>query len=151
MPEYEDSITVQASPEAVFAFVSDVSRLPEYLPTTHHAEAQPGGRVRVQGEAGGQAYDSDGYFRTDQPNGRVEWGSDGENRYSGWLEIDGIADECEVTVHLNFQPKSGQEERLESQSGSRDETIQQGLVASLESIRNIAEGRGGKVEPPAAT
>ncbi len=53
MPEYEHSLTVQASPEAVFTFVSDVSRLPEYLPTTHHAEAQPGGRVRVQGEAGG--------------------------------------------------------------------------------------------------
>ena len=69
MPEYEHSLTVQASPDAVFAFVSDVSRLPEYLPTTHHAEAQPGGRVRVQGEAGGHNYDSDGYFRTD----RAEW------------------------------------------------------------------------------
>lgn len=151
MPEYEHSLTVQASPEAVFAFVSDVARLPEYLPTTHHAEALPGGRVRVQGEAGGHKYDSDGYFRTDAPNGRVEWGSDGGNRYDGWLEIDGVEDECEVTVHLNFQPKPEQSERMDAQTGNRDKTIQEGLIAALESIRNKVEGHGGKVEPTAAT
>ena len=150
MPEYEHSLTVQAPPEAVFDFVSDVSRLPQYLPTTHHAEAQPGGRVRVQGEAGGRAYDSDGYFRTDPVNWRLEWGSDGENRYSGWLEIDGVADECEVTVHLNFQPNPEQGRRMEEQTGDRDGTIQDGLAAALESIRNQVEGRGGKVEPAAA-
>jgi uncharacterized protein YndB with AHSA1/START domain len=49
MPDYEHSLTIEASPETVFDFVSDIANLPKYLPTTHHAEAQPGGRVRVQG------------------------------------------------------------------------------------------------------
>ena len=151
MPDYEHSLTVEASPDAVFDFVSDVANLPKYLPTTHSAEAQPGGRVRVQGEAGGRAYDSDGYFRVDKPNYRLEWGSDGENRYLGWLEIDGMDDECEVTVHLTFQPKPEQSERMDAQTGDRDQTITDGLVAALESIRNNVEGRGGKVEPAAAT
>jgi len=151
MPDYEHSLAIEASPDAVFDFVSDIANLPKYLPTTHKAEAQPGGRVRVQGEAGGHAYDSDGYFRLDAPNRRMEWGSDGENRYLGWLEIDGAADECEVTVHLTFQPKPEQSERMDEQTGDRDKTIMDGLVAALESIRNYAEGQGGKVEPAAAS
>ena len=151
MPDYEHSLTIDASPDTVFAFVSDIQNLPKYLPTTHAAEAQLGERVRVQGEAGGHAYDSDGYFRLDAPNHRMEWGSDGENRYLGWLEIDGVADECEVTVHLTFQPKLEQAERMAEQTGDLDTTISEGLVASLESIKNFVEGRGGKVEPVAAS
>lgn len=150
MPDYEHSLAVQASPRAVFDFAADIENLPKYLPTTHHAEAQPGGRIRVQGEAGGQAYDSDGYFRTDPMNLRLEWGSDGENRYLGWLEVDGVDDECEVTVHLTFQPKPEQGERMDTQTGDRDKTIQDGLTAALESLRNQVEGTGGKVEPAAA-
>ena len=80
----------------------------------------------------------------------MEWGSDGENRYAGWLEIDGVDDECEVTVHLNFQPKPEQGERMDAQTGDRDKTIQEGLIAALASIRNAVEGTGGKVEPAAA-
>ena len=136
MPDYEHSLTIEASPETVFDFVSDIKNLPKYLPTTHQAEAQPGGRVRVQGEAAGHAYDSDGYFRIDAPNHRLEWGSDGENHYRGWLEIDGAASECEVTVHLMFQSKRE----------GRDKTISEGLISALESIRSQVEGNGGKVE-----
>lgn len=151
MPEYEHSLAIEASPDAVFAFVSDIANLPKYLPTTHHAEAQGPGRVRVQGKAGGHAYDSDGRFHADPIDHRLEWGSDGENRYLGWLEIDGVEDECEVTVHLSFQPKAEQGKRMDEQTGDRDKTIQEGLVAALESIRNYVEGRGGKVEPTAAS
>ena len=136
MPDYEHSLTIEASPETVFKFVSDIKNLPKYLPTTHQAEALPGDRVRVQGEAADHAYDADGYFRVDAPNHRLEWGSDGENRYRGWLEIDGAASECEVTVHLSFQ----------ANPGDRDKAISEGLISALESIRRQVEGNGGKVE-----
>jgi ribosome-associated toxin RatA of RatAB toxin-antitoxin module len=154
VPEYEDTLTVEASPQAVFDFVSDVANLPKYLPTTHHAEPQQGERVRVQGEAAGHRYDSDGWFRADRTEYRLEWGSDGENLYSGWLEIDEGTDpdSCTVTVHLSFQPKPHQNERLAEQGGGdRDATIQRGLEAALQSIKNLCEGEGGKVEPPQAT
>ena len=146
MPDYEHSLTIEASPETVFEFVSDIKNLPKYLPTIHQAEAQPGGRVRVQGEAAGRAYDSEGYFRIDAPNHRLEWGSEGENRYQGWLEIDGVAGECEITVHLTFQPKPNQSSRMDAQTGDRDKTIGDGLISALESIRHLVEGHGGKAE-----
>ena len=151
MPEYEQSLSVAAAPATVFAYVSDVGNLPKYLPTVTHAEAQSDEHVRVQGSAGGHEYDSDGYFRVDETEHRLEWGSDGENQYSGWLKVDGMDDMSEVTVHLSFQPKPGQEARFEEQSGSRDGAILDGLSAALNSIRNEVEGRGGKVESNAAT
>lgn len=145
-------MTVQAAPEAVFGFVSDVRNLPRYLPTTHHAEPQGPDRVRVRGEAGGHTYDSDGYFRVDASEHRLEWGSDGENRYSGWLEIEeGQAGASEITVHLSFAPRPDLTRRMDEQTGDHDRTIQEGLEAALLSIRNQVEGRGGKVEPHAAT
>ena len=151
MAEYESSLPVNASPDAVFDFVSDIGNLPKYLPTTHHAEAQGSNRVRVQGEANGHKYDSDGRFHADATEHRLEWGSDGETAYNGWLEIEGAGDESLVTVHLSFTPRPDQGARMDEQTGDRDTTIQQGLDASLRSIKNIVEGVGGKIEPPAAT
>ncbi len=153
MAEYEHSLSVQASPDAVFRFVSDIRNLPRYLPTTHQAEAQGEGRVRVRGEAGGHAYDSDGYFRADATKHRLEWGSDGENNYSGWLQIEEGRDggASNVTVHLSFAPRPDLAQRMDEQTGDHDRTIQQGLEAALLSIQNQVEGRGGKVEPEAAT
>lgn len=151
--DYEHSLTVRAAPDAVFDFVSDVGNLPQYLPTTMSAEPQPGERVRVRGEAGGHEYDSDGYFRADTSSRRLEWGSDGENNYSGWLRVDeadaGAA--SDITVHLSFAPRPELGERLDEQTGDRDRTIQEGMEKALVSIQNIVEGQGGKVEPSAAT
>jgi uncharacterized protein YndB with AHSA1/START domain len=147
MAEYEHTATINASPDDVFVFVSDVRNLPQYLPTTKSAQPQAGERVRVQGEAQGHQYDSDGYFRADQTSYRLEWGAD-ERYYSGWLTINGQDSASEVTVHLSLRgtpPGADESER------PSDEAIQEGLEASLRSIQNIVEGKGGKVEPSAAT
>ena len=151
MAEYEHSLTVQARADEVFGFVSDISNLPKYLPTTHHAEAQGGERVRVRGEAGGHPYDSDGHFRVNTTEHRMEWGSDGENNYSGWLEVQDRGETSEVTVHLSFAPRPDLSQRMDEQTGDRNQTIQEGLQTALTSIQNLVEGRGGKVEPRAAT
>jgi uncharacterized protein YndB with AHSA1/START domain len=148
MAEYEQTATINASPHDVFTFVSDVRNLPQYLPTTKSAQPQEGERVRVQGEAQGHQYDSDGYFRADESNHRLEWGAD-ERYYSGWLEINGNGGSTsDVTVHLSLRgtpPGADESER------PPDAAIQEGLEASLKSIQNIVEGQGGKVEPSAAT
>jgi Oligoketide cyclase/lipid transport protein len=147
MAEYEQTILVKASPDAVFDFISDVRNMPKYLPTTHRAEPQGAGRVRVQGEVRGHAYDSDGWMRLDKTEHRMEWGSDGENKYSGWMEVEGDENGCAVTVHLSFAPRPDQKEQFKEQTGSVAETIQQGLEAALTSIKNQCEGRSVKVEP----
>jgi ribosome-associated toxin RatA of RatAB toxin-antitoxin module len=39
MSEYERSLTIQATPQAVFDFVSTVQNLPRFMPTTQSAQA----------------------------------------------------------------------------------------------------------------
>lgn len=153
--EFEQSTTVEASRERVYAFVSEVRNLPKYLPTTNSAEPQQGERVRVQGEAEGHKYDSDGYFRKDEANHRLEWGAD-EHYYSGWLEVSGNGDSSDVTVHLTFKgrpPADKQPPEDGANGGPSEDDIREGLVKSLESIKNFVEDDrpDTKEEPAAAT
>ncbi len=144
MSEFEHTTTVEASPEQVWSFVADVRNLPKYLPTTHSAEPAQGERVEVKGEAQGHEYDSEGYFREDKQNYRLEWGAD-ENYYSGWLEIKEQGDTSDVTVHLTFTgaPPQGEGDppgdNTSEEAPSRDD-VQEGLVSALESIKNFVEG-----------
>lgn len=149
MPEYEYTQTINASPDEVYAFVSNVENLPQYLPTTKSAQPQGEGRVRVQGEANGHQYDSDGTFTADAALRRLEWSADEANRYAGWLAITGHDSTSQVTVHLTFGTEMDLPDRIEENSPS-DRPIQEGMEAALRSIRNIVEGQGGKEEPAAA-
>jgi polyketide cyclase/dehydrase/lipid transport protein len=149
MSDYESIGTVQAEPDVVFAYVSEVRNLPSYLPTMQHAEAEGVGRVHIQGTARGHAYEGDGQFRVDQASRRVEWGSEGKHVYRGWLQVAPDGQGSSVTIHLSFAPGPEYAQQLDEATGSRDQTIAQVLESTLASIRNQCEGRGGKVEPSA--
>jgi hypothetical protein len=149
MSEYEHTATVQAAPEAVFVYVSAAQNLPHYLPTTHHAAVEEGGRVRIQGEVRGHRYDAVGAFHVDEASRRIEWGSEGEQAYRGWLQVAPDGASSAVTIHLSFAPGPEYAQQLDAATGHRDQTIAQVLEAALLSIRNQCEGRGGKVEPSA--
>lgn len=149
MPDYEQSISLHADADTVLRFISDVSNLPKYVPTTKAAQPQGEGRVRVQGEANHHAYDSDGYLRCDEQARRLEWGSD-EGHYSGWMQVvpEGGTMSSFLTVHISFkdQPPGRQ-----SGQGPTDAEINGSLTKALLSIQNHVQNSGGKVEPPAAT
>ena len=151
MSEYEQTAIIQCRAQQVFDFVSTIDNLPRYLPTVTNAMPQDGERVRVQGEAAGHRYDSDGFYHVDKSRKHMEWGSDGENQYHGWLEVrDNGGTTTTVVVHLSFEPNPAMNKRFEQQTGDRDRTIQEGLQNAVESIKNLCEGRGGKVESSAA-
>ena len=145
--EYEATLRIDASSDEVFAFVSDVRNLPKYLPTTKDAQSQGTDRVRVQGEADGHRYDSDGYLRPDAEAKRLEWGAD-EGYYSGWMQMTGDGDRSEVTVHISLRRKPP---GASDDGGPSRSEAQEGLQKGLESIKNHVEGHGGKEEPAAAT
>lgn len=145
--EYEDSLTIRADPLSVFNFVADVRNLPKYLPTTKNAQSQGEGRVRIQGEAQGHQYDSDGYLRRQGQDTRLEWGSD-EGYYSGSLQVRPDGDRSVVTVHISLR---GQPPGADAGDAPSPAQVQEGLRKGLESIRNHVEGRGGKEEPSVAT
>ncbi|MBV9735967.1 MAG: SRPBCC family protein [Acidisphaera sp.] len=144
MSDYTDSIDVHAPADAVFRFVSDVKNLPRYLPTVHQAKAQGGERVALDGEANGHPYHSDGWFKAEPDARRLRWGSDGENDYSGQLEVAAAGNASKVTCTLRFSPKPEVAQQMQRLQGGRDAAIRDGLKASLVSIKQLCEGTGGK-------
>ena len=144
MPEYTDRIDVSAPPDAVFQFVSDIANLPKYLPTVHQAHSQPGERVGVQGKANGHPYNSDGWFKVDQAGRTMTWGSDGENDYSGKMAVLDMDSGSQVECSLRFTPTADIKEAMDKNQGGPGAAMTDGLKASLQSIKQICEGTGGK-------
>jgi hypothetical protein len=147
MAEYERSRLVQASPDDVFAFVSDASNLATILPTVDAVERQADDRVEVHGEVRGRTYEDDGWFRVDEARRRIEWGAD-ERAYSGWLTVAGAEGGVQVVAHLSFAPYVTPSGRpISGEPAVAPDPIEQSLEAALDSLRNLMEGRGGKEEP----
>lgn len=138
MADYSQSMMIDAPTNEVLDFVADVRNLPKYLPTTKHAESQGENRVRVQGEANGHRYDSDGYLR--RTENRLEWGAD-EDYYSGYLTVTPKGDSSDVTVSISLK---GTPPGADPNNRPSDEQINEGLRKGLESINNFVTGQGGK-------
>lgn len=156
MPEFQHRQRIAAPPDRVHAFVADIANLSKHVPTTKAAQAVPGGKVRVQGEAQGHRYGSDGSFRADEAARRIEWGAE-ERDYAGFLDVAGVGHvESDLTVHLTFADRMPERVEAEQQDappaggGPSGPQIREGLEASLRSIQNLVEGEGGKVEPASA-
>ena len=156
--EYEQSQTIDASPEEVFAWLSDVGNLPEYLPPVvasssegPSAEGVPGQRIRTTLEYSGQKerrFDAEGYLTVDDSERRMEWGAEAGRDYSGWLTVANRGDGgSEVVVHLSFGERSVEPEMQERAPEGRD-PLAEGISATLESIRRQIEEGSGKVKTP---
>jgi uncharacterized protein YndB with AHSA1/START domain len=156
--EYEQSQTIEAPPEEVFAWLSDVGNLPEYLPPVvasstegPSAEGVPGQRIRTTLEYPGQeerSFDAEGYLAVDDSERRMEWGAEAGRDYSGWLTVANRGEGgSEVVVHLSFGERSVEPEMQERAPEDRD-PLAEGISATLESIRRQIEEGSGKVKTP---
>ncbi len=153
--EYERTKTISASAEETFAWLSDVGNLSHYLPPVREAniegpsaEGKPGRRIRMRVEIPDRyETEAEGYFHVDDEAGRMEWGAEMGRDYSGWLTVqENGADESTVTVHLSFGPRSVEEQVQEESDGQRD-PMEEGVEATLESIRRQIEEGSGKLDP----
>jgi hypothetical protein len=145
--EYERSRRIQASPDDVFAFVSNIGNLAAFVPTVIAAEPQEKGRVRIRGKVHERTYVDDGWFHVEDARRRVEWGSD-ERDYSGWLTVAGDDGGTEVVAHLSLPPYvSPTGAPISGELAEEPDPIEEGLEAALDSLRNLMEGRGGKEVP----
>ena len=156
MADYEQSKTIDAPPEEVFAWLSDVGNLPGYLPPVTDAsiegpsaEGAPGRRVRLSLEfPNGGTFDSEGYLSADERERRLEWGSEGERDYSGWLTVANHGEgQSEVVVHLSFGERSVEGE-IQGESPEDRDPLHEAIEATLESVRRQIEEGAGKVQPP---
>lgn len=147
--EHSQSVTIDASPDQVFAFVSEIGNLPKYLPPITSAEPIPPDKIRLQGEVPNHGkIDGEGYYHVHQDERRMKWGSNVGRDYSGQLTVAGHGEgQSELTVELSFGPRSV-EPQIEQESGPERDPLQEAVGATLESIRREIEGEGGKVQPP---
>jgi hypothetical protein len=109
-------------------------------------EQESGNRIRIQGQAPNEHYNETGFFYADAQNQRMEWGADGDNGYQGWMQVQPVGNQsCEVTVHLSFDPQRESLQKMDQRMGSREQAINDGIEKTLQSIKNLCEGRGSKV------
>src|SRR3954447_5398363 len=147
MAEYERSRLINVSEDDGFAFVSDVSNLPIYVPTVRAVEQQKGEEVLVRGEIRGHNFEDEGWFHVEPARRRVEWG-DAERTYSGSLTVAADNGGSRVTIQLSMPPYVTQSGApVTGEDPVAREQVEASLDASLDSLRNVLEGRGGKEEP----
>jgi uncharacterized membrane protein len=154
--EYEQSQAIDAPPDEVFAWLSEVGNLPRYLPPVvdssvegPSAQGSPGQRIRTTVEyPGGGTFEAEGYLAVNERERRMEWGAEAGRDYSGWLTVanHGVGG-SEVVVHLTFGERSAEAE-IEDQTLEGENPMAEGVFRTLESIRRQIEEDAGKLATP---
>jgi len=138
MGTYESTTTVEAPPDELFAYLSDVHNLPDYFAAMKSAEPAgaaegdaPAGAEAVHSvaEVDGQRREGEAWFRRDETARSISWGSEGPNDYHGELRVDGDGDSSQVSVTLHTEHAEG-------------DRIQEGLETTLAQIKERVEGHG---------
>ena len=137
MADYERVETVEASADDLFAYLSDVGNLPDYMRRMTSAEPAGDGAVHTTAEldfGGGETRTVAGeaWFRVEAGERRMRWGAEGESSYRGELEVTGADDGAQVTVRLHT-------ERVESDDVDRD------LAETVANVKRLVEGRASDV------
>lgn len=107
MADFERSAMVGVKADVAFAFLSDPSRLPEYVATVTHVDTTAvDGEVELEVDAAGH---ETGVVRflADPVARRIEWGRTGTD-YAGSIAIDEgpISDTSQVTLRLHTSDES---------------------------------------------
>jgi uncharacterized membrane protein len=97
--EHEHTQHVAAPPDRVFSALADVRNLPHYVPQLTAAERIDGEKVKVQARYEGHTQEGEAWFRTDEAQRRIEWGSPG-SEYHGWIQVDPDANGSRLTLFL---------------------------------------------------
>ena len=113
MGTYEQSIAVAAPPSRLYAYLSDVDNLPEYMPRITQAHAVDDGeavdvtaKIEPEGEDP-QTVHGEAWLRVREEGRSLEWGSQGPNDYHGELEVDAAEDGSTLTVRLHTERTEG--------------------------------------------
>jgi ribosome-associated toxin RatA of RatAB toxin-antitoxin module len=138
MPEYQRSMTIEASPDDLFDFLSQVENLPKYFARLTEAHSATGDEVHVTAKLpaeategdGEQTVESDATFSIDADHRSLSWGTENEHHYRGELQVTPDQKGASVTVTLHTEHDSAQ--------------INDGID---ETLRNIKELVGSKPRP----
>jgi hypothetical protein len=96
--EHVHSEHVAASPDRVFDVLREPESLAQFVPQLRRVERH-GDRVEVEARYGGRTQQGEAYFRTDESDRKIEWGTDAG--YRGWLEIEPDDEGSMLTLGLH--------------------------------------------------
>ena len=97
--EHEHTQHIAAAPDRVFAVLSDVKRLPEFVPQMTGAHVGESDHVVVDARYEGHTQHGEGWFRPDPERRRVGWGSN-STAYRGWMQVDPDGEGSRLTLFL---------------------------------------------------
>jgi uncharacterized protein YndB with AHSA1/START domain len=101
MADFERSATIQAPPDATYAYLADPRHMPDYVAMMTKAQESRGGHLHVAAEVQGRQEEGEAMFLADDAARRLEWGREG-HEYHGWLAVTGLSagPTSTVTIHL---------------------------------------------------
>lgn len=130
MADFTESTTIDMPAQALFDYLSEVGNLPKYFARMTSAEPGDGEEVHTTARMpDGTEVAGEAWFRVSESSQRIEWGSEGPNDYSGYLDVTPAGDTSTVEVHIHTT-------RVEDQ----DQQIVDGLRETLGSIKQQVEG-----------
>lgn len=124
MPTYTRSTKLATDQDTAYAYLSDVTNLPRYLPQMTKAEPVGDGSevetAAVVSRPGEPQRTEEGtaWFKADDDAHKVSWGSEGENDYHGELDFDdagGGACTLRLSLHTEHQ--------FDGMEGAIDDTL----------------------------
>ena len=108
MGDYEHTADVRRPPEEVFAYLADVSHLPEYFSGLEEARSSGPEEVAVVANVEGERYEGTAWMHADADARSLRWGAERPSGYHGELFVTGIGDtESRVTVALHTERADG--------------------------------------------
>jgi hypothetical protein len=106
MAEYEAARGMPAASEIVFDIAARPDLFDRWIPSAVHVRTSPEELpvVHAKTRVAGGPHEVEGLFRAQPDQRRLEWGSRGDDRYAGWLQVaESGAGSSEVTVHLSIR------------------------------------------------
>jgi uncharacterized membrane protein len=131
MGDFQATATVDASQDALFDYLSEVSNLPHYFARMTSAASGRGEEVHTTARMpDGQQVEGSAWFRVDTDAHRIEWGSEGANDYHGSLEVHEAGGHADVRVRVHT-----------TRVADNDSEVQKGLVDTVATIKRLVEQR----------
>lgn len=139
MPGFSAQIQIKAPAAEVFAFVSNISDMPRYLPTVEKAEWNGEDRVRLEGVADGRTYAIDGRLLIDDDAVEMSWGALEREAYHGELQVFETDEGSELACRIEFEPHLKTMEHLAGPAGPDRGFIKANLDAVLRAVKQAVE------------
>jgi carbon monoxide dehydrogenase subunit G len=97
--EHEHTEHVAASPDAVYAAISDVRNLPRFVPQMTGARPTDGDHVEIDARYEGREQHGEASFSADPEQRRIEWSA--ASGYHGWMSVEPDGDGSRLTLFLH--------------------------------------------------